>query len=426
MLSSSPLGIKIKVFDVADTAHYWYLPRMAHCLLCPNPLDASVKPEHVWLASLGGRKTTRRALCSSCNQALGSGPDKALAESVAVIRNLMNFQSNKGDAPPTIKGQAFGKTPVALKPGGVPVLQGGPPFTLIKLADDKYDVQISVTSEEHLQRIIPDLARALKMPEADVRRQLVAGDVRYVTQRIETQHHRLSLGGPEAMRSMLKTCLTLWADQHGSDEFDKPSYADAKCYVRYGGEALARAISKIDPTPLPDDAVLVAQFGKHYNLACVASDESGRVAGYFRLYNIAAWRFTLCPSGGIPSAIVGLVSNPEDPKVWKEIQNEDFVKKSTILSVAQEFDLSGARSSLVSIYESYRKAGSEKEIERICDAAAKRLGLKEGAPMTSQQLDKFIHDVSSRMTSWILGLPHEDTLSADEVSRLVNGEKREP
>lgn len=398
---------------------------MAHCLLCPNPLDASVKPEHVWLASLGGRKTTRRALCSSCNQVLGSGPDKVLAESVAVLRNLMNFPSNKGGDPPTIKGQTFGTTPATIKPGGIPVLQGGPPFTIAKLADGKFDVQVQATSEEHLQRIIPDLARALNMPEADVRMQLGAGDIRHVTQRIGTQHHELSLGGTEVMRSMLKTCLTLWADRHGSEEFDKPGYADSKQYVQQGGDALARAVSKIDPTPLPDDAALVAQFGRHYNLACVASDENGRVAGYFRLYNICAWRFILCPSGGIPSSIVGLVSNPGDPRVWKDFRNEDFVKGSTVLSAAAPFELSGARSSLVTMYEAYQKAGSAKEIERICDAASKRLGLEDDALMTPEQLDRYIHDVSSRVTSWLLGLPHEEALSAEEVARIVDSEQNE-
>lgn len=337
----------------------------------------------------------------------------------------MNFPSNKGDEPPTIKGQTFGTTPVALKPGGVPILQGGPPFTITKLADGKFDVQIQVTSHEHLQRIIPDLARALKMPEAEVRAQLGTGDIRHVTQRIGTQHHQLSLGGTEVMRSMLKTCLTLWADRHGSDEFDKPSYADAKRYVLHGGDALARAVSKIDPTPLPDDAALVAQFGNHYNLACVASDQHGRVAGYFRLYNICAWRFVLCPSGGIPSSIVGLASNPEDPKVWKDFGNEEFIKGSTVLSPAQPLDLSGARSSLVTMYDAYQTAGSAKEIERICDAASKRLGLEDDAPMTAQQFDRYVHDVSSRMTSWLLGLPHEEALSAEEVAHLVGGEQKE-
>ena len=45
-----------------------------HCILCKCELAPNTKPEHVWLASLGGRKTTRRAICSDCNNALASGP----------------------------------------------------------------------------------------------------------------------------------------------------------------------------------------------------------------------------------------------------------------------------------------------------------------------------------------------------------------
>lgn len=399
---------------------------MTRCILCPNSLDSTVKPEHVWLASLGGRKTTRRALCSACNQKLGSGPDKALAESVALVRNLMNFPSAKGGEPPTIKGQSSKNAPIALQPGGVPVLKGGPPFTITPRGDGNFDVELRVTSLDQLNRILPDLAGALNMPEADVRRMLSGGSVRRVAQRVETQHHQLSLGGTEAMRSMLKTCLTLWADRHGTEELDKHGFAQAKQYVLAGGDDLARLISRIDPSPLPEDAGLVEKYGKHYNFACAVSDANGRVVGYFRLYNLCAWRFTLSETDGVPSAVAGLVSNPEDPRIWSELNALDAVQADHILKELPEFDLGHARSSLVSMYAAHQQAASTKEIDRICELAAAKLGITADAPMTAQQLDSFVRDVSARMASWILGLPHEEILTPDELARAINDSTQKP
>lgn len=40
-----------------------------HCILCPNPLSADTKPEHLWLQSAGGKKTSRRLYCDACNSA---------------------------------------------------------------------------------------------------------------------------------------------------------------------------------------------------------------------------------------------------------------------------------------------------------------------------------------------------------------------
>lgn len=105
----------------------------AHCIFCPQPLDSSTKPEHVWLASLGGRKTTRRVICNGCNELFGNGPDQELANSVAVIRNLMNFPDTKGRPPPDIKMQAADGTAIVLKPGAIPELGRTPPFVITEL-----------------------------------------------------------------------------------------------------------------------------------------------------------------------------------------------------------------------------------------------------------------------------------------------------
>lgn len=393
---------------------------MPQCILCAAPLPPGTRPEHVWLAALGGRKTTRQALCSNCNNEMGSDPDRELAESVEFLRNLLNLPSGKGQPPPRIRGLRHGSDRVALKPGGIPVIEGGRPFTITYLPDGSPSVELRVTSAEQLRRILPDLARALGMEVADVKASLARAHVRHVSQRIGTQHREISLGGPLAMRSMLKTCLVLWADLHGGDELLKPIYGEARRFVRHGDDALVQTICHIDLGPLAGDDALVARFGRHFNLAVVASDAAGRAVGYFRLYNAAAWRFDLCEVGAPPSSVIAYASNPEQPSIWDCVKDGTLVAPDAILDTISSHDFTAARAAFVRMHSDYHQRASHTEIEKICDEVARKLGLPADQPLTRAQFDAYVAQVSYRMASWMLGLPFEQKLSPDEIARLLS------
>lgn len=393
---------------------------MALCILCSSPLSSDTKREHVWLASLGGRKTTSQALCSECNGSMGSGPDKALAESVAFIRNLLNLESERGNPPPTIKGLRHGDDPVALKPGGIPVLKGGRPFAITRLSDGNPSVELRVTSAEQLQNILPDLARALRMPLADVKASVRSGQVRRVSQRIDTQHHHISLGGPEAMRSMLKTCLTLWADRHGPDELQKPIYHDARRLVRYGGDDLARSICQIDFGPLVGSDALIPRFGRHFNLALVTSNQAGRAIGYFRLYNACAWRFELCASCAPPASIVTYASNPEQPSIWDIATTDALMPAEAVLDTTASHDYAEVRGAFARMHADYLSRASIVEIDKICEEAATKFGFSPDQPLTSEQTDRYLAQVSHRLAYWMVGVPFEERLTAEEIARLLD------
>ena len=66
---------------------------MINCVLCKTQVSENEKPEHILLDALGGRKTTRDVLCSICNNKMGAGPDKDLAESVGALRTIANLKS---------------------------------------------------------------------------------------------------------------------------------------------------------------------------------------------------------------------------------------------------------------------------------------------------------------------------------------------
>lgn len=351
---------------------------------------------------------------------MGSGPDKALAESVAIIRNLLNLKSGRGDPPPTIRGLSNGDDRVALRPGGVPMIDGGRPFVITWLPDGNPKVELRVTSDDHLRRILPDLANALRMPIADVKASLRSGQFRQVSQRIGTQHHHISLGGPSAMRSMLKTCLTLWADRHGTAELHMPIYDDARRFVRCGGDKLARSICQIDFGPLVGSGALVPRFGRHFNLALVASEQSGRTIGYFRLYNACAWRFELCSQGAPPSSIVTYVSNAEQPSIWDIATTDALIPAAAILETTPTHDYEEVRAAFSRMNADYHSRASVTEIDKICEQVATKLGLASDQPLTPGQVERYIAEVSRRMASWMVGVPLEELLTAEEVARLLD------
>lgn len=96
------------------------------CLFCPTDLDPG-SPEHVFLAALGGRLTTRAALCQPCNNHFatdaGGKIDDAVADAFRLIRCGLMIWTGRDKPPPTL--QRAGHYPDGgeydLAPGFVPV-----------------------------------------------------------------------------------------------------------------------------------------------------------------------------------------------------------------------------------------------------------------------------------------------------------------
>ena len=73
---------------------------MPQCIFCDAELPPDTKPEHILLDAFGGRKTTRKIVCSACNSAFGSTIDDALAKQTLHIRNMFQLRSGSGGGPP--------------------------------------------------------------------------------------------------------------------------------------------------------------------------------------------------------------------------------------------------------------------------------------------------------------------------------------
>lgn len=394
------------------------------CIFCTNPVPASA-PEHILLAALGGRRTTRKVICDPCNHLFGEGPDKALAESVAVIRNLMVFRSGRGSDAPEIVGPELADHQIILEPGALPRLGKGRPFKIEVLEDGRQSIQVLAGSSEKLRTLLPHVAAKLKVTLPDLEKIIVSGEAKQISQRIGANHYSLALGGELPIRLMLKSCLVLWAHAQGNGELLKPEYSVAKQLALQGGDTTRSGIVQIDYRRIGPDSELASRFGRRLNAIWISSDSKGQVLGYFRLYNLCGWRFELAPSGGIPDSTAGLLSDPSDPITWAEFSAPGELSFEWIGAAQADGNLEGPRKALQEMLSDYSRQAASSEIGAIFDGALDRLGFQADQSLSREQVDQLVHEVSSRIAHWALALPFEKVLSLEEIVALLESANRQ-
>lgn len=153
---------------------------MIRCIFCENELTFETKSEHILLDALGGRKTTRKAICSDCNNGFGNTIDKAVADQVSQFRNLLGLKAGTGDLPPSIRTENERGERFRLRGDGIPELVQKP-FTVTPIQGGGFDLQINARDEVHLASVIPHLAARLRLSEDQVWKLLEEADGAFVT-----------------------------------------------------------------------------------------------------------------------------------------------------------------------------------------------------------------------------------------------------
>lgn len=398
--------LELSELDRCQLAHdpdfdlqYWYSPKMKSCILCQKQPPDPKKPEHILLNALGGKKTSKISLCSDCNNVFGAGPDKELAESVLVLRNIANLPSGKNRPPPTIRRVEASGVTYDLGPGGLPVLRPE-----CRLHDDGEVVSISARDEEHLDQLLAALMVKRDVPE-EKQEALADHFKKQVTRTIgcaPAAPHSLSLGSELTQRSMMKACLVLWAECIGNHELKNARYDDARNFALTGEVPPTQnsaPFTQADGRPV---AGFEDRFGINPNLIWVGSDAEGRVLGYYRLYNAVGWSFELAVDGAPPNRERSLISNPFTPS-----QNETGEMKQACI------DFQWVRHALNGDFkETYKKAqhaigellrqayeaSHEKELENLLSEALEASGLKEGDTPDKATIERFSKQVAIRLT----------------------------
>jgi hypothetical protein len=391
---------------------------MTLCIFCDNDLADGTKPEHILLNALGGRKTTTSVDCSTCNERFGGTIDAAFAEQVAVLRNHLQLESGSGGAPPGLGRQQAGNETIKIKSDGTPELVTKP-FVVTSLGGGQFNLQITARSPEEIESYIPHIAAQMRTTEEAVRAQLRAAQATIVSRRPGVIHFHVPLGGIYECKSLLKSCLVLWAIHVGNDELRSPAYAAARAHVNDLDRATAAVnpplTIRIDSRPVPQLERLKAGYDEFFNLIYIRSDANGRVIAHFTLYNIISWQLVLAEAGGTPNLKTALVSNPLHPVDWSD-SIADEIDIDTAWLNSPDFEVSRARDRLTAAIVKSQRDGSEREIRRITDAVFLKHGLLPDTPLSDpEQLKSIMSDITTRIAHHIVNVPHEEVVTGESV-----------
>lgn len=293
---------------------------------------------------------------------------------------------------------------------------------MTKRADGETVLQVNARSPEHLAELVPHIAAKLNTTEEKVRELLKTGQGTMVWKRPDPIRHDLLFGGFDAVRSMAKACLELWATVAGNEDVRSPSYATARHFVLVGDDQFLHDRTSQDYRYVPGADELAARFGDFFNVIFVRSDAQGRVVAHFTLYNMMGWQIVLADRGGRPNLKIGLVSNPLKPSEWSETVAADIEIDSTWLEAPEiDDDHSRFQTRVIGMIERHQKQATIESMEQIASAELKRHGIADifNEPDDAKR-KATIASISSRWAMHLVNVPHTYRLSPDEIDAMLD------
>ncbi|MDI9235010.1 HNH endonuclease [Limnohabitans lacus] len=172
------------------------------CALCDCLLSGKNRTkEHIIPNAIGGRKKTTEFICNSCNNKLGENWDSELAKQLNWFSLALGISRERGEPPKQIVQTVEGEKYWLLNDGS---------FTPEKSSYSEENlggaVKISMTAKtiEEARQRLKGVSR--KYPKLDVEKALNELEVK--TDFLDSPLHvNLSLGGPDAGRSLVKTAF---------------------------------------------------------------------------------------------------------------------------------------------------------------------------------------------------------------------------
>jgi hypothetical protein len=391
---------------------------MPNCIFCDTPLDANTKPEHILINALGGRNTTRTVDCSECNERFGGTIDKALADSVAGLRNMLVLESGSGKPPPSLRRVKAGTDIINFNNDGtLEAVQK--PFTVTPNHAGTANVQIRANTIEDIARHIPNIAGALKYTEEQVMQLLANAEGTWVSRRPGTVHFHFGFGGPEVSRSLVKACLVLWATAVGNEEVTSEAFAKARRFVLDGeDDEFARTRVHLDSRhPFALDE-WKGRFGPFFNVIYIRSDAAGRVVAHFTLYNVVGLHMVLAESGGTPNLKIALAANPMAPAAVTPLKlaQEIDIPFGWLDGPEYPRDMTRARERLAAFVELAQKNALNRQTEAIIREVFEKHGIAEGTAVTDPIIKQTIlNEIVQRFVLHIMNLPHEEKVSGAAI-----------
>jgi hypothetical protein len=293
-------------------------------------------------------------------------------------------------------------------------------FTIDKLSEESWNIGVRVNSEEELHRYIPHIAAQLRVPEDNLRMQLANAKISRVSERPDAIGHQLSFGGPEAIRSIVKSGLVLWSTLVGNDEVRGAPYDATRHFIFEGDEQFVRTRTNLDSRYLEDVDRMINEYGPLFNLIYIRSNEDGQVVGHFTLYNLLGWQFMLAESGGAPNRKIALISNPASPSRWSDEAATLFDIPFEWLSRPDHADeMVRSKARMEAMLKHYVESCQPRAVSEIVDDCIASLSLAPDQSLTPEQQAELTKLISYRLGHYAMSLPYVETLSPERSAEIV-------
>ena len=394
---------------------------METCIFCPSTLNQDTKPEHILHRSLGGRKTTKRVVCSDCNNKFGGGIDKVLVEQFAEIRHLLQLPSGSGN-PPVLKRVKAGNDIIDIAGDGK-IRLVEKPFLIACDPDGNKRLQINGESLTQINTMIPNMAAAVKIPEDRLREIISSSEASFTERRPDPIRLGFSFGGAEAMRAAAKSCLVLWATLVGNSEVKGKCYESVRQFIKNGSNEFLSARTYLDSRIFESDDQITAAYSPVFNLIYLRSSDTGRVVGHFTFYNQIGFSVVLAESSGFPDRKIALISNPltrawsgrfadelDVPFEWLDNANYDYD------------DTQWLRQRFNSIMKLHFAMSNDQWLRHIISDVLNGHGLKEGDLIPKEMALSVSKEVSERVTHHVFNLPYKKSITPDQMRKAFGTE----
>jgi hypothetical protein len=279
---------------------------MELCLYCDSPLDGSV--EHLLLSAIGGKKKSRKVLCSTCNNGLGSSIDQVLAEQMKLFSNVLAIKTGRGKDAPMLKGLSLSTGErLDLLPGGIPRSRD------VKVTRTTVDgrEQVSIRVPAHRKEVIGEVLRGilaetgkspanLKNPEARLESVFMDEPVQVTCE----------LGGKECFRAVGKMALNLLAATIRTDAVRARGFDAIRAFVRDESTPDEGLVNHDYRNEFPDLPRNKVKAGWRHFIAVSANQATGLVAGFVELYGGLRFSALLADSWRSESMTIAYLVDP--------------------------------------------------------------------------------------------------------------------
>lgn len=386
---------------------------MKYCVLCKSQLSENEKPEHILLDALGGRKTTRDVLCSICNNKMGAGPDKDLAESVASLRTIANLKSGSRKKAPSLHVEPASGEAYELSPEGTPIPKIKKPLYFGEDEAGNKTISINARDEGQLEQLLQAAVKALSMPAEAAEAFISAARKEAVVKSGPASQFngQIQFGSGRSQESMVKACLVLWAEFVGNAEVHSDRYDEVREF------ALNSTMPAFDDFSFATDTREILElpkgFGENANVIWVGSNDAGVVRGYFNLYGAVGWTFTLCEASSHKNQQTVLISDPMNQSQWvcgpehADILNFDWVSARPRY---EDIDWGVAQTKIAAMMAHGHEQMRDHALLQIVQETFFEFGVAEGDTIPKDRISEFSKRLAHKFTYLVMKVPNEELL----------------